>query len=82
MVMVQELYTLITQTPFCLPIDPGPNAIYVQAINLNNPNAVPDAAPLSRTEQATINMTFTHPVDGKHQMGLLHGRQCMHQRCF
>jgi hypothetical protein len=59
MVMAQELYALITQTPFRLPIDPGPNAIYVQAIDLNNPNAIPDAAPLSRTEQATINMMFT-----------------------
>jgi hypothetical protein len=59
MVMVQELYALITQTPFCLPIDHGKNAIYVWAVDLNNPNAVPDAAPISRTEQATIDTTFT-----------------------
>jgi hypothetical protein len=59
MVMAQELYALLTPTPFRLPIDPGPNAIYVQPVNMNDPNAVVDASPLSRTEQDTIDTTFT-----------------------
>ncbi len=61
MVMARELYAFITQTPFRLPIDPGRNVIYVGVVDLNNPNAIPEAAPLSRTEQATINTMFTHP---------------------
>ncbi len=57
--MAQELYALLTPYPFRLPNDPGPNAVYARAINPLNPGAVSDPAPLTRTEQATIDTTFT-----------------------
>jgi hypothetical protein len=61
MVMARELYALLTPNPFRLPNNPGPNAVYVRPIDPNNPGVVPDpAVPLTRTEQATINLTFTH----------------------
>ena len=45
---------------FCLPKDPGLNAVYLRPINPNNPGVVPDpAVPLTRMEQATIDTTFT-----------------------
>ncbi len=57
--MARELYALLTLTPFCRPTDPGANAVYVRPINTNNPGVVPDpAAPLTRTEQATIYTRF------------------------
>jgi hypothetical protein len=60
MVMAQELYALITPNPFCLPNNLGPNAVYVRPINLNNSGVASNPAiPLTRTEQATINTTFT-----------------------
>jgi hypothetical protein len=58
MVMNRALYALFTPTPFRTPNNPGPNAVYIRAIDPENPNAIPDAAPLTRTEQATIDMTF------------------------
>jgi hypothetical protein len=57
MVMARELYALLTPTAFCLPTNPGPNVVYVQAI-VNIGNAL-HPAPLTCTEQATIDMTFT-----------------------
>jgi hypothetical protein len=56
--MARELYALLTPTPFCTPNDPGPSAIYVWALDLTN--LVPDPAPLTGTEQATINTMFAH----------------------
>jgi hypothetical protein len=56
--MARELYALLTPTPFCLPNNLGQNAVYVQVIDPNAPNAVPNPAPLTRTEQATIDMTL------------------------
>ncbi len=50
LVMTRELYALLTPMPFHTPNDPGPNAIYVQGIDLANPTALPDPAPLTRTE--------------------------------
>jgi hypothetical protein len=58
MVMARELYALLTPTAFCLPTNPGPNVVYIQAI-VNQGN-VPDPIPLTRTEQAIFEMTFTH----------------------
>ncbi len=56
----RALHTLLTPNPFCLPNNPGPNAIYLRPIDLNNPGVVPDfAVPLTQMEQATINSTFT-----------------------
>ncbi len=59
MVMARELYALLTPYPFRLPNNPEPHAVYARAIAPQNPGAVPDPAPLMRTEQATIDMTFT-----------------------
>jgi hypothetical protein len=58
MVMNRALYTLLTPLPFRMPNDPGPNAVYVRAVDPANPNAILDAAPLTKTEQGTIDMTF------------------------
>jgi hypothetical protein len=58
--MARELYALFTPASFLTPNNPGPSAAYVQALNLANLNALLDLAPLTRTEQATINMTFAH----------------------
>jgi hypothetical protein len=58
MVMNRALYALFTPTPFRTPSNPGPNAVYIRAIDPENPNAIPDAAPLTRMEQATIDTTF------------------------
>jgi hypothetical protein len=52
MVMNRALYALLTPTPFHTPSNPGPITVYKRALNPNNP------APLTRTEQATIDMTF------------------------
>ncbi len=56
LVMAGELYALLTPTPFHTPNNPRPSAFYVRALDPTNP--VPDPAPLTRTEQATINTTF------------------------
>jgi hypothetical protein len=61
MMMAQELYTLLTPTPFRLPTHPGAHAVYIWPINHSNPGVIPDPAiPLTRTEQATINTMFSH----------------------
>jgi hypothetical protein len=58
--MARELYTLLTLTPFRRPTDPGANAVYVHPIDPNNPGVVPDpAVPLTRMEQATIDVMFS-----------------------
>ncbi len=59
MVMAQELYALLTPTPLRLPTNPGPNTVYMQAIV--NPGNVPYPTPLTYTEQAMIDTTFTCP---------------------
>jgi len=55
--MARELYTLLTgqNNPFRAPIDPGVVAIYTRPVVTGQPV---DLSPLSRTEQATINMQF------------------------
>ncbi len=58
LVMNRALYALLTPMPFHVPNDPGPNAVYARAINPANPNAILDAALLTRTKQATIDTTF------------------------
>jgi hypothetical protein len=58
MVMNIALYALLTPIPFCTPNDPGPIAVYERALVPNNPNAQPDPAPLTKTEQATIDTMF------------------------
>jgi hypothetical protein len=60
LVMNRALYALHTPTPFRVLNDPGPNAVYVREIDPANPNAIPDAAPITRTEQATIVTRFVH----------------------
>jgi hypothetical protein len=60
MVMAQELYALLTPNLLRLPNNPGPNMVYARAIDPANPGAVPDPAPLTRTEQATTDTLFTH----------------------
>jgi hypothetical protein len=60
MVMAQELYALLTPTPFHLPTNPGAHTVYVWPIDPSNPGVIPDPAiPLTRTEQATIDTTFS-----------------------
>jgi hypothetical protein len=56
MVMAQELYTLLTPNPFCLPNDPGNAAVYVCPTLARQAG---DNTPLNLTEQATINAQFT-----------------------
>ncbi len=58
MVMYRALYALHTPTPFRTPSNPGPIAVYERALNPNNPNTQLDPAPLTRTDQATIDRTF------------------------
>ncbi len=53
--MARELYTLLTVTPFCLPINPGDALIYVCLVVTGKPV---NKAPLTRTEQATIDTRF------------------------
>ena len=54
-VMARELYSLLTNIPFCLPTIPGAAGIYVRAVVMGQPV---DNAPLSRTEQALIDTLF------------------------
>ena len=51
LVMSQEMYALLTPTPFRRPNDPGPTPVYVRV----DPT---DVTPLTRTEQATIDTVF------------------------
>ena len=55
MVMARELYGLITNIPFRLPTNPGAAAVYVRAVVSGQPV---NNAPLSRTEQASIDTAF------------------------
>jgi hypothetical protein len=55
MVMARELYSLLTNIPFRLPTNPGAAAVYVWAIVTGQPV---NNAPLSRTEQASIDTLF------------------------
>jgi hypothetical protein len=55
MVMGRELYSLLTNIPFRLHTNPGAAAVYVQAIETGQPA---NNAPLSRTEQASIDTSF------------------------
>ena len=55
MAMAQNMYALITTTPFRLPISPGETPRYVRAALLNEPI---NPSPLTRTEQATIDTIF------------------------
>ncbi len=58
--MARELYALITPNLFRLPNDPRSNAVYVRPVDPKNPEVVPDpAVPLTRMEQATLDMMFT-----------------------
>jgi hypothetical protein len=59
MVMARELYALLTPNHFHLHIHPRLNAVYTRGTNPANPSTAPDPAPLTRTEQATIDTTFT-----------------------
>jgi hypothetical protein len=55
--MAHELYALFAgaASPFWLPVDPGPNAIYGRPILAGQQ---PDITPLTQTEQATFNTGF------------------------
>jgi hypothetical protein len=57
MVMVRELYTLLTgqNNPFRVPVDPGAVAIYTHPVVTGQQV---DGSPLSQTEQATIDTQF------------------------
>ena len=55
MVMARELYSLLTNVPFCLPTNPGVAAVYVRAVVIGQPV---NNSPLSRTEQASIDTLF------------------------
>ena len=55
MVMAQNMYALLTTTPFRIPTTPGDTPTYIRAILAGEPT---DNTPLTRTEQATINSTF------------------------
>ena len=56
MVMVRELYSLLTNVPFRLPTNPGEAAIFVRAVVVGQPPV--NNAPLLRTEQASIDTLF------------------------
>ncbi len=55
MVMAQNMYALLTTTPFRLPISPGDTPKYLRVALLGEQV---DTSPLTRTEQATIDSTF------------------------
>jgi len=55
MVMAQNMYTLLTATPFRIPTTPGDTPTYLRAILAGEPA---DNSPLTQTEQATIDSTF------------------------
>ncbi len=55
MVMAQNMYALLTTTPFRLPSSPGDTPTYIRATLAGEP---PDNTPITRTEQATIDLTF------------------------
>jgi hypothetical protein len=53
--MARELYSLLTNIPFRLPTNPGAAAVYVRDVVTGQPV---NNAPLSRTEQASIDTSF------------------------
>jgi hypothetical protein len=55
MVMARKLYALLTNQPFRLPTNPGVTAIYVRN---QLPGQPVNNAPLTRTEQASIDSLF------------------------
>ena len=55
MVMAQNMYALLTTTPFRIPTTPGDTPTYIRAILAGEPT---DNTPLTQTEQATIDSTF------------------------
>ena len=55
MVMAQNMYALLTATPFRIPTTPGDTPTYLRAVLAGEPA---DNSPLTRTEQATIDSTF------------------------
>jgi hypothetical protein len=55
MVMACELYSLLTNIPFRLSTNPGVAAVYVRAVVTGQPV---NNAPLSRTEQVSIDTLF------------------------
>jgi hypothetical protein len=55
MVMARKLYALLTTSPFRLPTNPGAAAVYVRS---QIPGQPVNNAPLSRTEQASIESLF------------------------
>jgi hypothetical protein len=55
MVMARKLYALFTTIPFRLPTNPGAAAVYVQS---QVPGQPVNNAPLTRTEQSSINSLF------------------------
>jgi hypothetical protein len=56
MVMARKLYALLTTQPFGLPTNPGAKAIYVRN---QLPGQPVNKAPLTRTEQASIDSLFS-----------------------
>jgi len=56
MVMARPLYSLVTNIPFRLPTNPGAAAVCIHPIVLGQPAV--NNAPLSRTEQASIDTLF------------------------
>jgi len=57
MVMAQNMYTLLTATPFRIPTTPGDTPTYLRAVLAGEPV---DNSSLTQTEQATIDSTFAH----------------------
>jgi len=55
MVMAQNMYALLTATPFRIPTTLGNTPTYLRAVLAGEPT---DNSPLTRTEQATIDSTF------------------------
>jgi hypothetical protein len=55
MVMAHELYALLTIQPFRLPTNPGATATYIRS---QTPGQPVNNAPLTRTEQASIDSLF------------------------
>jgi hypothetical protein len=55
MVMARELYALLTIQPFRLPTNPGATGIYIRS---QTPGQPVNNAPLTRTEQASIDSLF------------------------
>jgi len=57
MVMAQNMYALLTATPFRITTTPGNTPTYLRAVLAGEPT---DNSPLTRTDQATIDCTFVH----------------------